>query len=125
MHADFSWGCYKHLLYIIDANIGNKSVTNDIEHVLESIRNHLHSLAPKLDFFSLMKFKIIYRDSEFNWDGVELKNDKFFSFYSLNTKSFKEAAIKVSPTLDDDLFFKYINQIDRACESTMFNKTLH
>jgi hypothetical protein len=91
--AIFSWGTICTLLYIVDenkANGGNKSVTNDIENVIEDIRESFKKLA-MMDNFSLMNFIIIYRDSDGNWDGVKLINDKFIGFYPLRTKNFKDA----------------------------------
>ncbi len=88
--ADFSWGTIISLLYIVDENKGNKSVTNDIENVIEDIRESFKKLA-MMENFSLMNFIIIYRDSDGNWDGVKLIKDKFIGFYPLRTKNFKDA----------------------------------
>ena len=61
--------------------LGSKSVTNDIENVLEEIRAELGNLAG---------FAIIYRDSMGRWDGVQLKNESAH-FYSLNESDKQQA----------------------------------
>jgi hypothetical protein len=100
MKADFSWGTVCSLLYIVDENKGNKSVTNDIENVLEVIRESFKNIA-RMKHFSLMKFTIIYRDTDGHWDGIKLANDKFLCFYPLRTDSFKYAASMALGQLDN------------------------
>jgi hypothetical protein len=54
--ADFTYSITLDLIKIVDLNLGNKSVTNDIENVLRKIEAwHQGSIAG---------FKIMYRDSE-------------------------------------------------------------
>ena len=60
--ADFTYSMSSNVIAITDLNLGNKSVTNDIENVLRKIEYwHQGSIAA---------FKIMYRDSEGVWDGV-------------------------------------------------------
>ena len=61
MRADYSYSIHDGTVYIKDENKGNKSVTNDIENVLQDI-----------EFIEgpLQNYKIIYRDSQGTWDRV-------------------------------------------------------
>lgn len=62
------------VIAITDLDLGNKSVTNDIENVLKDIRAELGDLAG---------YSVIYRDSLGRWDGVRLVNNVVY-FYALN-----------------------------------------
>ena len=94
--ASYIWGTMERLLYIVDENKGDKTVTNDIENVLEEIRAQFKQIA-MMSHFSLMGFTIIYQDSDGYWDGVILKDDKFSGFFPIRTKSFQEAVATVAP----------------------------
>jgi hypothetical protein len=84
IHADFNFVRNYDVILIIDLNKGNRSVTNDIEYVLWSIKEYYKTL-PFDKNFTIAKFKIIYRDSTGIWDGIKLdKEGNFKSFYSLN-----------------------------------------
>lgn len=82
--ANFSFSATNGVLIILDLNQGGRSVTNDIETVLATIKSrgvgeHWH-LA-------------IYRDAYGIWDGITLdENRQFAGFYPLNTTR-KSAAI--------------------------------
>jgi len=59
---------------MIDLDLGNRSVTNDIENVL-----------PKIEYYhqgSIAAFHIMYRDSEGIWDGINW-DGKRASFFAL------------------------------------------
>ena len=58
-------------LSIIDKNLGNKSVTNDIENVVKQI-GLIEDINPD-------EYTIVYRDSELNWDGWDNKTQTFVS----------------------------------------------
>lgn len=64
---------------------GMKSVTNDIENVLDDIR-----IERNID---LSKFKIMYKDSQGIWDGVTPTNP--VSFFPLNERDFSKAKDKL------------------------------
>lgn len=76
--ANFTYDIEDYIISIIDENLGNTSVTNDIENVLKTICDDIGSLQNKI---------IIYRDSEGTWDGVTVdKNNKFDKFIPLGKK---------------------------------------
>lgn len=60
----------KNTLLIWDQNIGNRSVTNDIENVVSDIAMH-EQIDPA-------QYLIIYRDSEGRWDGWDAATQEFF-----------------------------------------------
>jgi hypothetical protein len=62
-HADFTYSLSGNVISIVDLNLGNRSLTNDIESVLRKIE-HYHQ-------GSIVGFKIMYRDSEGVWDGIK------------------------------------------------------
>jgi hypothetical protein len=61
-HADFKYSISGNVISIVDLDLGNRSVTNDIESVLRKIE-HYHQ-------GSIGGFRIMYRDSEGIWDGI-------------------------------------------------------
>jgi len=68
------------VLVITDLNRGGMSVTNNIEAVLRKIETDVDT---DLYFLTLCGWKVIYRDSEGNYDGVELLATGDVSFYPL------------------------------------------
>lgn len=60
----------KKTLLIWDQNVGNRSVTNDIENVVADIATH-QDIDPA-------EYLIIYRDSEARWDGWDAVTGEFF-----------------------------------------------
>ncbi len=94
LHADFSFGRMHDVIYILDHNEGNRSLTNDIEYALWSINKEYQRLF-FIERFKLKNTKVIYRDSEGYFDEVVL-DDKgcFKAFRSLGgVKSIDEAVI--------------------------------
>jgi len=73
-HADFKYSISGNAISIVDLNLGNRSVTNDIEYVLHRIE-HFHQ-AP------ITGFHIMYRDSEGIWDGIAW-DGQHASFFAL------------------------------------------
>lgn len=65
---------------------GAKSVTNDIENVLQDIRMELGDLS---------QFYIMYKDSMSTWDGIELSAPNVISFFSINEKEYNAAKTKL------------------------------
>jgi hypothetical protein len=65
------------VIAILDLDLGNKSVTNDIDDVLRKIE-YYHQR-------SINSFKIMYRDSRGVWDGVHWDGQRA-SFFPLQEK---------------------------------------
>jgi len=67
---------------IYDLDIGGRSVTNDIENVLEYIKQSV-DISNKL---------VIYQDSDKYFDGVCIsRNGKFSGFYPIHKNTLNEA----------------------------------
>lgn len=81
IRADYSYTIEDNVIAVIDLDLGSKSVTNDIEKVLEDIRAELGTLAG---------YAVIYRDSMGRWDGVRLIG-KSVEFYSINESTQEQA----------------------------------
>lgn len=86
--ADFSYNVINDVVVIYDLDSGNCCVTNDIENVLARIQEEIPNLGEK---------KVIYRDSDKIFDGVEVdKLGRFVRFYSLNKTTLEEALEKLN-----------------------------
>jgi hypothetical protein len=86
LRADFSYAIHGNVISIVDLDLGNRSVTNDIENVLRRIEHdHQGSIADAL---------IIYRDSQGVRDGVEW-DGKEAHFLPLGEPSEEEARRKL------------------------------
>jgi hypothetical protein len=72
--ADFTYSMSPDVIAITDLDLGNKSVTNDIENVLRKIE-YWHQGPIK-------GHRIMYRDSEGIWDGVQWDGRRA-SFFAL------------------------------------------
>lgn len=72
--ADFDFDIAARVLVIYDLNMGNKSVTNDIENVLAEIFDQIDELQP-ID-------AVIYRDSEGIFDQVILGEGRTFKRFA-------------------------------------------
>lgn len=83
--ADYTYTIEGSVIAIIDLDQGSKSVTNDMEHVLDDIRAELGDLAG---------YSVIYRDSMGRWDGVRLERG-LVEFYSLNETDPDRAATRL------------------------------
>jgi hypothetical protein len=79
--ADYDYEVRGKFLVIIDLDIGGLSVTNDIENVLERIKDNLSGNLPD---------NIIYRDSDLRYDGVLYKDGKI-GFILLGATTAEEA----------------------------------
>ena len=84
--ADFIYSISGNLISIIDLDLGNRSVTNDIENVLRKIE-HYHQ-AP------IGGFHFIYRDSQGTWDGIHW-NGQQASFFPLQESDEARARAKL------------------------------
>lgn len=60
------------MLLIVDKNIGGRSVTNDIENVVDDIAEK-EGIDPRQYF-------IAYKDTDGNWDGWDYMTTGFFFF---------------------------------------------
>src|SRR6266481_1133934 len=72
--ADFTYSILGNVISIIDLDLGNRSVTNDIENVLCKIECYHQG--------SIAAFHIMYRDPEGIWDGINW-DGKRASFFAL------------------------------------------
>lgn len=86
--ADYNFEIIADIICIIDENAGGKSVTNDIENVLDDIQK---------SGINIEEHKIIYRDSEGFWDGITLhKVDPIeISFFNIGEKNIDNAIFRV------------------------------
>lgn len=83
--ADYTYTVEGSVVAIIDLDQGSKSLTNDMENVLDEIQAELGSLAG---------YSVIYRDSMGRWDGVRLERG-LVEFYSLNETDPERAAARL------------------------------
>lgn len=92
LHENFVYGILNNVVIIIDTNLsGNKSVTNDIENVLQKIINAYNFKFKKLE-------KILYQDTEGFWSEVTIEairkigeETQFRTQFSISTRSLGEA----------------------------------
>ena len=80
--ADYTYTVEGSVIAIVDLDLGNRSVTNDMELVLDEIRAELGDLAG---------YSVIYQDSMGRWDGVRRVNGVVY-FYGLGEAD-KESAL--------------------------------
>jgi hypothetical protein len=77
------------VLWIKDMDLGGKSVTNDMENVLQRIID---------EGTNIYNYRIMYRDSSGTWDGVTVsktvKRIKF-SFFAISEKDYDRAKSKL------------------------------
>jgi hypothetical protein len=83
--ADYTYTVEGGVIAIIDLDQGSKSLTNDIENVLDDIQAELGDLSG---------YAVIYRDSMGWWDGVRLERG-LVEFYSLNETDPERAAARL------------------------------
>ncbi len=90
--ADFEYSVIDDVLVITDLDMGGKSVTNDAESVLETIRENYENAGG----FSVMPEHIIYRDSDGIYDGMtpgfdSKGNVALVKFYPIRSDDLKRA----------------------------------
>lgn len=83
--ADYTYTVEGSVIAIVDLDQGSKSVTNDMENVLNDIRGEIGDLAG---------YAVIYRDSMGRWDGIRLKGGSV-EFYALNETDGERAAARL------------------------------
>lgn len=90
--SDYEWKANENLLQIVDLNTGGRSVTNDVENVINEIYEKLGE--------QIKKFKIIYKDSEGIWDGINpvwgIKKCVECSFYHIGETDIELAIKKIN-----------------------------
>jgi hypothetical protein len=89
--SNYTWKIDQDFLLIEDLDTGNKSVTNDIENVINDI---YHEIGEKIK-----NYKVIYKDSHGIWDGVNpswgVKKCVSCDFYHIGEYELKNALIKI------------------------------
>ncbi len=83
--ADYTYTIEGSVIAIIDLDLGNRSVTNDIDNVIGDIRTELGDLSG---------YAVIYRDSMGRWDGIRLVRD-VVHFYALNEINQEQAQARL------------------------------
>lgn len=85
--ADYTYEIQEHsgrnVIVIEDLDLGNKSVTNDIENVLRDVQDF-----EKID---AKQYMVVYLDSMGHWDGYDYKSK---SFIALTEDSWEHAVSK-------------------------------
>ena len=79
--ADYTYTVDDNIIAIVDLDLGNRSVTNDMELVIVEIRAELGDMAG---------YSLIYQDSTGRWDGVRLVNRTVY-FYGLGEADKEQA----------------------------------
>lgn len=89
--ADFTYKIENGFIIIIDLDLGNMSVTNDIENVLAKIKFNEEKKRKWFGEFNLDNYSIIYKDSNGIYDTVCTKDSKYAGFYSIGLKNEQSA----------------------------------
>ena len=84
--SDFDYEVIENVIVIYDLDHGGRSVTNNIQAVLDIVSSEV----------SLHGKKIIYRDSQKVFDGINHYKGAFQSFYSVNETVLEKALTKVN-----------------------------
>lgn len=88
--ADYTYTVEDNIIAIIDLDLGNRSVTNDIEYVLADIMEEIGDL---------VGYAIIYRDSMSRWDGIRLVGQTV-RFYGLGETDKEQAKNRLLHVVD-------------------------
>ncbi len=87
MRSNYTYFIDGNILFIEDIGL-RKSVTNDIENVLEDLTKELNT--------SMFNFRVIYRDSYGRIDQALVNKDgKFRGFYYIGEASYHAAKLKI------------------------------
>lgn len=73
----------RNIIKIEDLNLGNKSITNDIENVVAEIA--------RLEKIDPAQYMIVYKDSEGTWDGWDHQQQQFIP---LSEEDYRDAVDK-------------------------------
>lgn len=82
VRSDYEYTVTDNIISIIDLDKGGRSVTNDMENVIQDLKAILGDLSG---------YAIIYKDSMGIWDGVRI-DGRCIEFYSLNETQQEKAA---------------------------------
>ena len=77
-------------IFITDHDRG-MSVTNNVENVLAEVEEEAG--------YPIGEFKVIYKDTMGQIDGIQTKENKFHDFYRIGAKTFEEAKAKAKENL--------------------------
>lgn len=88
--ADYTYTVEGSVIAIVDLDQGGRSVTNDIENVLDDIQAELGSLSG---------YAVIYRDSSGQWDGVRIERG-VMHIYGLGESDPERAAARLLHVLE-------------------------
>jgi hypothetical protein len=80
----------RNVIIIIDQNLGNMSVTNDIDNVIREI-----AIVEKINPSSYM---YVYQDSDGFWDGYDFKNSQFIPLRGSNANTAVKKYIELQLT---------------------------
>lgn len=83
--ADYSYTVEGSVIAIVDLDQGSKSLTNDMDNVLDDIRAELGDLAG---------YAVVYQDSMGRWDGVRLVG-RSVAFYALGESTQEQAVSRL------------------------------
>lgn len=90
----------KDVLSIVDLDEdGSISLTNNIENVLEEIREK--------EKINLDRYVIVYRDCQCFWDGLTTQNNKFYEFFIIQQRSHKVA---IDYLKNNKVYCSFLNQ---------------
>lgn len=84
--SDFQYEIIEDVLVIFDCDLGERSVTNDIQNVLSAVDAEIGGIGHR---------PVIYRDSTKTFDGVYHDGDRFAGFYAVNETVLEAALSKV------------------------------
>jgi len=87
LRSDYTYTVRGNVIAIIDLNRGSRSVTTDIENILDDIRRALDR--------DLSGYAVIYRDSMGNWDGVRIDDKGLVEFYALRETEQEKAVTRL------------------------------
>jgi hypothetical protein len=96
--SDYEFAVSDDFILIRDMNLGNMSVTNNIETVVREVAAIVHKVEGK----PLRCFRLLYMDSERMVDGILTTDNRFDSFYHLGCKDFNEAKSKARGMIVDN-----------------------
>jgi hypothetical protein len=101
MSADYTTEVVDGVLCIVDENLGNTSVTNDIDNIIMTLL-FVETLKPGMP--------CIYRDSEGLWDEVVHGDNGFIKFRSLNCRFRADAVMVARGHPDNVVIFRSNSQ---------------
>lgn len=83
--SDYEYSVDGSVIAIEDLDLGNRSVTNDIQNVVNDIRKELGAN------LTMSGYSIVYKDSMGRYDGVMISENGNASFYPLGESDLEKA----------------------------------